>query len=130
MSMIDEYLQLQSNLEVKYGKNSIVVYQVGGFYEMYSINTKYKQIGDIKKISSLLNFQATRKNKSIEHSINNPYMCGFPIHSLTKHLNTLINNNYTVELYDQEDIQDSKKKNHKWTNIFTKRRIKRRILDQ
>ena len=119
MSMIDEYLQLQSNLEIKYGKNSIVVYQVGGFYEMYSINTKYKQIGDIKKISTILNFQATRKNKSVEHSINNPYMCGFPIHSLTKHLNTLINNNYTVELYDQEDIEDSKKKNHKLIGIYS-----------
>ena len=31
MSMIDEYMKLQENLELKYGKNSIVVYQVGGF---------------------------------------------------------------------------------------------------
>lgn len=112
MSMIDEYMKLQEALEYKYGKNSIVVYQVGGFYEMYSINTPHIQIGNIKKISSILNFQATRKNKSIEHSVNNPYMCGFPIHSITKHLNTLINNNYTVELYDQKDIEDCKKKSH------------------
>ena len=119
MSMIDEYLQLQEGIELKYGKHSIVVYQVGGFYEMYSINTKYKNVGDIKKISSILNFQATRKNKSVEHSISNPYMCGFPIHSLTKHLNTLISNNYTVALYDQEDIEDSKKKNHRLVNIFS-----------
>lgn len=96
--IIDEYLKYDELYKEKYNKY-LVLLQVGSFYEAYS--TIHNDIR-FKIICELLNIVLTRKNKSIQNiSKSNPLLFGFPCVSLEKYLDILINNNYTVIVYNQ-----------------------------
>lgn len=99
MTIHDEYLFYQEKYTKKYGKNTLVLMQVGSFHEAYSTETRGQ---NLSKISELLNVVLTRKDKSINKiDEKNPYMLGFPSVTLNKFLRTLINNNYTIVVIDQ-----------------------------
>lgn len=117
--IIDEYINAQKEWENKYGKNTIILMMVGSFYEIYEINSEEMQIGHAKDASIILNIQLTKKNKSYSHSKSNPYMAGFPCYALGKHLSKLLRNNFTVAIYNQFDIKNSKKKERKLINIYS-----------
>ena len=53
--MLQKYMKLQEDLELKYGKNSVVLYMKGSFYELYSLDIDKKQIGDLHTVSKILN---------------------------------------------------------------------------
>ena len=101
--LIDDYFEYQINFEKKYGKtNTIVLMEVGSFWEFYGTNNQTEKIGDVQKITELLNIQLTRRNKAIlENSRTNALMAGFPTASLKKFLNILLLNNYTIVLIGQ-----------------------------
>lgn len=97
-NIINEYIELENEYKLKYEKYLILL-QVGSFYEMYSSDPKETKL---KIICELLNIILTKKNKNIEKiSKSNPWMAGFPCNSLEKYLDTLINNNYTIIVYNQ-----------------------------
>lgn len=97
-NIISEYLELETLYKLQY-ENYLILLQVGSFYEMYSTNPDEIKL---KKICDELNIVLTKKNKSISKiSKSNPWMAGFPCHSLEKFLDILINNNYTVIVYNQ-----------------------------
>ena len=83
----------------------IVLIQVGSFYEFYEMETKEKeQIGDARKLAGQLNLQIGSTDKSKEPgTLQNPYMCGFPISKLdTKYKEILVTQlNYTVVIISQ-----------------------------
>ena len=90
---IDEYLTYQLNAEAKYGKNTIVFYENGTFYEIYGVDNEIEKVGQPKRISEILNIAFTRKNKKIlENSRKNPLMVGVPTAHAEKHIKSLINN--------------------------------------
>jgi len=96
--LIDEYINYCELYKKKYEKN-IVIFQNGSFFELYNIDPNNNEL---QKICELLNIQYTRKNKSIlEINRSNPSLAGFPLASLKKYLNVLLNNNYTVILVEQ-----------------------------
>jgi DNA mismatch repair protein MutS len=97
-NIINEYLELDNLYKNEYEKY-LVLLQVGSFYELYSpIPNEIK----LKEICELLNIILTKKNKNIEKiSKSNPWMAGFPCNSLEKYLEILINNNYTIIVYNQ-----------------------------
>lgn len=101
-SLIDEYFDLQIEFEKKYGKKTLVMMQVGGFFESYGVSNKEEEIGNLREIADLLNIQLSRRNKSIiENSRSNALMMGFPLHVLNKYVNVLINNCYTLVIIEQ-----------------------------
>ena len=98
--IIDDYLQYSQTYKVKYGNKCIVLMQVGSFYELYAVKDDTSE--DIYTIADLCNIQISRKNKSIpDVSISNPLMAGFPLYTLKKFTNILLNNNYTIVLIEQ-----------------------------
>ena len=100
--LIDDYFVHQINFEKKYGKKTIVLMQVGSFFEFYGVNNDTEKIGDPQIITELLNIQLTRRNKAIlENSRSNCLMAGFPLNSLKRFINILLTNNYTVILIEQ-----------------------------
>ena len=109
-NIFNEYIDFYKDCQKSYGENSIVLIMVGMFYEMYSLNDN-KMGPNLSKIASMLNVICTRKNKNTsEISVGNPYMVGFPIHTLEKYLDILINKyNYTVVIVDQFDNEMGKK---------------------
>ena len=101
--VFNQYINYHNEYQKKYGKNTVVFMQVGSFFELYGIYQDDKIIGcDVIKISEILNVQYTKKNKkNADNIMSNPWMCGFPDHSLSKFRNVLLNNNYTIVLVEQ-----------------------------
>ena len=100
--LIDEYLEYQLKFEEKYGHETLVLMQVGSFFEFYGVDNKDEKIGNLQFITELLNIQMTRRNKAIlENSRSNCLMAGFPVHALKKFIPLLLNNNYTIILIEQ-----------------------------
>jgi DNA mismatch repair protein MutS len=98
--IIDDYLEYTATYKAKYGEKTIVLMQVGSFYELYSVKDDTSE--DIYNIADLCNIQISKKNKSItDVSISNPLMAGFPLYTLKKFTNILLNNNYTIVLIEQ-----------------------------
>ena len=97
--IIDDYLAYQDEYRVKYGENTIILMQVGSFFELYSIieNCQF-----LYKIGDICNIQISRKNKTIkEVSKNNPLMAGFPLYVLNKFVQILLQQNFTIVLIEQ-----------------------------
>jgi len=100
--LIDDYFEYQIKFEKKYGIKTIVLMQVGSFFEFYGVNNEQEKIGDPQIITELLNIQLTRRNKQIlENSRSNCLMAGFPVHALKRFIGILLNNSYTVILIEQ-----------------------------
>ena len=106
-----QYLKQQEEYSEKYGQKTIVLMQVGSFFEFYEFSPKEceenlawpdKKIGHVTEVASLLNMAATRKDKKKPYSLNNCAMAGFPVISYEKHRDVLLANNYTIVRIDQK----------------------------
>lgn len=98
MTIQDEYLYNQIKYEKLYGKNCIVLMQVGSFHECYSFDDNGP---NLSKISELLDVTLTKKNKKEPMSKKNPQLLGFPSVAIDKYIKKLIINGYTVPVFDQ-----------------------------
>ncbi len=98
------YFKLQEIFEKRYGPDTVVLMEIGSFFEIYEVNNEDMKIGKAKEIAELLNIQLTRKNKSIlENSISNPLMAGVPNFALERYLNRLVQaKRYTIVLIRQK----------------------------
>jgi len=115
--IIDDYLEYSKIYKAKYGDKCIILMQVGSFYELYSIIDGIID-NDIYIIADLCNIQISRKNKSIlEVSLCNPLMAGFPLYTISKYTQILLNNNYTVVLVEQ--VTDPPNPERKVTEILS-----------
>ena len=95
---------MQRYYEKRYGKDTVVLMEIGTFFEVYEVNNESERVGKAKEISELLNIQLTRKNKSIiENSVQNPLLAGVPAISIERHLNRIIQTKkYTIVLVKQK----------------------------
>lgn len=98
-TILDEYLDYTTKYQDEYGKRTIVLMEVGSFYEMYATDTA---LIDLHAVGNMLNIQVTRKNKSIQEvSRANHMLAGFPSYCLEKFTNILLDNNFTVIVVSQ-----------------------------
>ena len=110
-TMIDEYIDYFNKYTQKYGRRTAVFIEVGAFYEGYGVENEYENVGNIQEIAKLLNIQLTKKNKSKNYvSRGNPLTAGVPSYAFQRHLNVLLENQYTIVLIEQFDVKGSKKK--------------------
>ena len=113
--MINDFFKILEKVQKEYGNKTILLMQVGGFYEAYSTLTEGY---NLKELSTVMNIQYTKKNKNIKTiDRSNPYMLGFPIHCLKKYIKILIENQYTVVVYYQVEVKS--KIERKQLGIFT-----------
>ncbi len=98
------YFELQSYFEKRYGKNSIILIEIGSFFEIYEVNNDELKIGKAKEIAELLNIQLTKKNKSIaKNSVKNPLLAGVPTVSIDRYIARLIAlKKYTIVIVKQK----------------------------
>ncbi len=96
-TLIEIYFDYQTEFEKKYGTKSVVLMQVGGFFEFYGVDNEVEKIGNSRIVADLLNIILSRRDKSnLENNRKNALMAGFPIANLKKYVNVLIQNSYTV----------------------------------
>jgi len=109
--IFDQYEFYQNAYQQKYGNKTIVLMQVGGFYELYGVDNENTKIGKVKEIANLLHIECTRKNKeNKENSRENHLMAGFPLAALSKYIDILMENNYTAVIVEQEGTAKDKVK--------------------
>ena len=114
-NIVSEYVLSHNEYKKKYGDKTVVLMQVGSFFEMYMTNNAGP---NLKEISQLLNIVCTKKDKSIlEVSIRNPYMLGFPLVASDKFITLLVQNGYTVVMIEQVTPPPEPKR--KMTNVYS-----------
>ena len=111
-----EYLKYHEIYTKKYGEEkTLVLMQVGPFYEAYATETKGPKISEI---ANLLNIVCTRRDKTIPTiDESNPYMMGFNLISAQKFIGLLINNGFTLIMVDQ--VTPPPKPKREVTNILS-----------
>ena len=124
-----DYFQRQEDLEKKYGPQSVVIYQCGGFYEVYEekscacatpespgpvaeggstracgacgcVAPPAAPIGKASNVKDLWNVAQPSKNRW--------WMVGFPFGNAAafqRNLGVLIRNGWTVAVYEQRDVE-------------------------
>ena len=101
-SVVSEYIRILNDYAKLYGEDIVVLMQVGSFYEVYGVDNETEKIGNVAEVSRLLNMVLTRRNKSVQkNSRSNPLMLGFPCLALSKHIPTLLEEDYTIVVVDQ-----------------------------
>jgi len=102
MKLIDKYFAEYNEFSLEYGKDkSLVFYQVGSFYEAYQSDTQGYNL-DI--LSDLMNCAISKRDKTQPLSSDNVKMLGFPLQSLNKYLNILVESGYQVKVIEQNAI--------------------------
>ena len=98
-----EYFQLTKEYKSKYGEHTIVLLQVGAFFEVYGLkNTKTGEImhSNICEFSQICQLNISEKNISMDGF---PIMmAGFRDYTLEKYLQKLSESGYTAVVYIQE----------------------------
>lgn len=116
--LVDWYLTLHNEHLQKYGENTVVMMEVGSFYEFYAVTeTEYSHL---KKAAQVMSIRITRKNnkkKSENITSSNPYMAGITSISFNKYLKMLLQAKYTIVKVDQ--VTEPPNPERKITKIYS-----------
>ena len=104
MKLIDKYFAEYNEHALEYKDKGLVFYQVGSFYEAYQSDT---QGYDLDILSDIMNCAISKKDKGSPLSADNVKMLGFPLQSLNKYLNILVDVGYQVKIIEQNAIAKS-----------------------
>lgn len=105
MTLIKDYLEKTSKYKNIYGEKTIVLIQVGAFYEVYGLKDKNNHDifgSNIEEYASICELNISDKQICVGE--NNVVMCGFRDLFLDKYLRKMQDTPYTVVVYKQ-DIQ-------------------------
>ena len=107
MTIVKDYLDLTSKWKNEYGERTLVLMQVGSFFEAYGLvddnnNIQGSNIVDFAEINDMA---ISRKNICVGKS--KVVMAGFGLPQLDKYIKKLQDNGYTIVVY----VQDSQSKN-------------------
>ena len=103
MALIKDYFLKTEELKKKYGEKSVVLMQVGSFFEIYGLKKKGKFVGScIQDITSICEIEIADKKQCIGK--DNVVMAGFGTRDyiLEKYLKKMQEHNYTVAVYEQQ----------------------------
>lgn len=120
MTLFDDYVQVVSEQRELYGSKTVVLFQVGTFWEI--LDCDKHQGCDVPSIASILNIQVTRRNKNIQEvSRTNNSLAGFNVSSLHKYLPLLVSALYTVVLVSEDGVcEKSKAMRRKISRVVSK----------
>lgn len=102
--LLGEYVRLQKEAEGRWGNKTVLFMMVGSFYEVYEALVDRKTgetCGRATEMSRMCNIVLTKKNKAVEFSMTNPYMCGFPAYCRVRFVDKLTSCGYSVVISDQ-----------------------------
>ena len=102
-TILDEYINFHNEYSKKYGENTIVLMEVGSFYEIYAVMNRDINIGpDIYHVcQNILQISVSKRNKKIQEISHSNYLLGgFPSICISKYESILLNHNYTVVIVE------------------------------
>lgn len=102
MTLVEEYLEYTKNYKAIYGEKTLVLMQVGSFYECYAI----KKGEGIYEGSNIVDFAQINDmviaNKNTTVNDDNVVMAGFGLPQLEKYVKRMLNNGYSVIIFAQD----------------------------
>ena len=104
MALIQDYFLKTEELKKQYGEKSVVLMQVGSFYEIYGLKRKGHIHGsNIQEVASICEIDIADKKNCVGK--DNVVMAGFGTRDyiLEKYLKKIQDNNYTVAVYEQRE---------------------------
>ena len=96
-SIFKEYCSHLTKYKEKYGEKTVLLMQVGSFYEIYAILNDEEQLGEINIYHICNNIM----NITVTPKVNQVLMGGFQMPYSEKFIRVLINAGYTVALVEQ-----------------------------
>ena len=102
MALVKEYLDITKKNKALYGERTLVLMQVGSFYECYAIK-KAKNVyegSNILEFTQINDMIIANKNTYIDN--NEVVMAGFCLAQKDKYVKKMITHGYTVLVYDQD----------------------------
>ena len=101
MALVKDYFEKTQYYKNLYGDKTVVLMQVGAFFEIYGLR-KNKEIhgSNILDISQFADLNISDKHVCVGKS--DVIMAGFRDHQLDKYLKKLQDNNYTSAIFIQE----------------------------
>ena len=119
-SVAFDYIKYYNEACIKYGKDKTIIFmQVGSFYESYFTNSEGP---DLVKISKITGVSRSLRYKTRDVSMTNPYILGFPMVSLIKFSEMLMDEDFVIVVIDQilGAKGNNKKEQRKITNVYSK----------
>ncbi len=117
-SIYDIYFNETEHYVKEYGEKTIVLMQVGGFFEMYGYREDDQINGSsIDEVCDYCGFSISEK-KSLYNDCQ-LVMAGVPEYSIDKHIPLIMESGYTVVVFKQVDIEGSDKKKRVLENIYS-----------
>jgi len=105
MSLINEYFELTKKYQDEYGENTILLMQVGAFFEVYGIYNKENNIiitsSKICDFSQICELNVVDKNVCVGK--NNVMMAGFKDFQIEKYLRKIQDAGFTAVVYTQNE---------------------------
>ena len=104
MSLINEYFELTKRFQDEYGENTILLMQVGSFFEVYGIYDVENDTITASKItdfSQICELNIVDKNTCVGK--NNVMMAGFKDFMIEKYLRKIQDASYTAVVYTQDE---------------------------
>ena len=104
MALIKECIQLTNKYQCEYGEKTIVLMQVGAFFEVYGLKNKDTDIisgSQIEDFSRICDLNIADKKSSIGN--DNVIMAGFSHYMIDKYLKKLQDAGYTVVVFTQDE---------------------------
>lgn len=118
LSITDEYFQLTTTYKEKYGTRTIVLLQVGAFFEVYGLKNQQKQTithSQIEEFAQICQLAISEKNVCVGN--DQIVMAGFRDYTLEKYIQKLTDNDYTAVVYVQE--KDGKAVSRKFHAVYS-----------
>lgn len=106
MSLIKDYFKKTKELNEKYGEKSIVLMQVGSFFEVYGYKKSNGDIygSQIDCFRKICEFNVSeKKNAKGNEDDDIIMMAGFPEYQIEKYIDKLQLNGFTVAIYKQHE---------------------------
>ena len=104
MSLIKEYFELTNRYQDEYGENTILLMQVGSFFEVYGI---YHEKSELISGSKIVDFSQICELNIVEKNTcagkDNVMMAGFKDMQIEKYIKKIQNAGFTVVVYAQDE---------------------------
>jgi len=101
MALVNDYLAFTKKWKQEYGEKTIVLMQVGSFFEVYALKKGDDYLGsNIKEFAQICEFTITKKSACVGK--DQVMMSGFGLTQLDKYIKKLQENDYTIVIYTQD----------------------------
>ena len=102
MTIVNDYLEYSKKWKNEYGEKTLVLMQVGSFFESYGLLDKDNTIygSNIAEFAEINDMTVSRKNICVGNA--KVVMAGFGLAQLEKYIKKMQDNGYTIAVYTQD----------------------------